>query len=59
MDVLVKGNAQDKNEFSFKLIDENETGTITFEDFEAYFTKVVMNWSFLINQHIPFEEATF
>lgn len=40
-DVLIKGTEKEKNLFSFKLIDENESGDLSFEEFSNHFSKVI------------------
>lgn len=52
MDVLCNGSEDEKNQFSFALMDNNENGTITFEEFYDYFSQVISHWSSLINSHV-------
>ena len=59
MDVLCNGDEREKNEFSFRLIDQAETGTISSPEFHQYFTQMVMHCSYLINSHVHLEEDTF
>ena len=57
MNVLCNGDENEKNEFSFKLIDMNESGSVSFEEFSNHFTKVVMHWSSLVNNHVRLEKS--
>ena len=51
-DLLVNGTEEEKNQFSFALMDDNENGMIDFEGFYNFFQKVLMHWSSLINNHV-------
>jgi Ca2+-binding EF-hand superfamily protein len=51
-DILMKGSEKEKNLFSFKLFDVDESGTLSFDEFSDYFSKVIMHWSSLVNDHI-------
>ena len=52
MDVLCNGTEDEKNQFSFALMDANGSGNITFQEFYDYFSQVISHWSSLINSHV-------
>lgn len=44
LDVLLNGSAQEKNEWTFKLIDLDKKGFFTVADFSALFESLVHVW---------------
>ena len=52
MDVLCNGEEDEKNQFSFALMDQNGNGQISFDEFHNYFTQVISHWSSLVNSHV-------
>ena len=57
-DLLVNGDDNERNQFSFALMDLHEQGVITFTEFRSYFQKVITHWSSLINSHVRVEKET-
>lgn len=55
MDVLCNGDENQKNMFSFALMDQGRNGFINFKEFQSYFNKVMNHWSSLINTHVKLE----
>ena len=58
MDVLCNGDEDEKNQFSFALMDIEQTGYIDFNEFSSYFSKVIAHWSSLINSHVRIDKHT-
>ena len=58
MDVLCNGDEDEKNQFSFALMDIEQTGYIDFNEFSSYFSKVIAHWSSLINSHVRVDKVT-
>ena len=56
MDVLCNGSDEDKNQFSFQMMDLHGTGYIDFREFRTYFQNVLQHWSSLVNSHIKVDE---
>ena len=56
MDVLCNGTDEEKNQFSFALMDDQRNGYINFREFHSYFTKVLSHWSSLINTHVKLDK---
>lgn len=56
MDVLCNGTGEEKNQFSFALMDDQRNGYINFREFHSYFTKVLSHWSSLINTHVKLDK---
>ena len=52
MDVLCNGTDDEKNQFSFALMDENGNGSLSFQEFYDYISQVISHWSSLINSHV-------
>ena len=52
MDVLCNGTDDEKNQFSFALMDENGNGSLSFQEFYEYISQVISHWSSLINSHV-------
>ena len=44
LDVLLNGNEKEKNEWTFKLIDLEKKGYITYENFSSLFESLVHVW---------------
>ncbi len=53
MDMLCNGTEDQRNQFSFRLMDVRDQGYIDSQQFQNYFTNVVKHWSSLINKQIP------
>ena len=49
MDILCNGEEDEKNAFSFALMDRLANGYISFPEFHDYFTQVISHWSSLVN----------
>lgn len=44
LDVLLNGSAHEKNEWTFKLIDQNKKGYFDLADFSSFFESLVHVW---------------
>lgn len=56
MDILLNGSDIEKNQFSFALMDIQETGYISFAEFKKHIAKVISHWSSLINTHVKIDK---
>lgn len=52
MDILCNGTEDQRNQFSFRLMDVKDRGYIDCIEFQNYFTNVIKHWSGLINKQI-------
>ena len=56
MEILCNGTDKERNEFSFRLMDEADKGFITFKEFYHYFSNLITHWSSLINKHVRLQK---
>lgn len=52
MDILCNGTENERNMFSFAMMDRNASNNINFEEFCDYFTQVIAHWSSLVNSYV-------
>jgi len=62
LDVMVNGNPKEKYLLSFKLVDTNNKGYFTFEEFSLMISSMVSVWTALTGAQIskfPFNSENF
>jgi len=51
MDTLINGDVDEKNEFSFALLDQYDTGYFDFEEFCEVITRIIAHWCMMTGSH--------
>ena len=52
LDILLNGNQNEKNEWTFKLIDVKKRGFFDLEDLRSLFDSIVNIWAFMTGVQI-------
>ena len=58
LDILTNGTEDERNELSFTLLDQYQTGHIEFEEFYDVIQKIIAQWCQITSSHITAEKES-